>query len=243
MSSPASNRPASIADTEYAVPDAPHTITERQDQPAWDNARFALRIISTTLCLPFLGVGLAGFATPKGFGAYPLLATPLAATVLLYDFTEYVVMCATMRKTGIRPQISLGFELVLSLAGIAISAILISLAFDSYSWHDYYDGRDETPVPKYIANGNLWLGLNVIASFSAVIISLVHFILFVRDCVEVHWYRKNRSAFYTLQKQQESPEKEMGALTNPSFRYDGAVKTGPPVNPSKNRRTSSPLLD
>ncbi|KAI1446913.1 hypothetical protein F5Y02DRAFT_48633 [Annulohypoxylon stygium] len=242
MSPPASNRPASIADTEYAVPDAPHTIPKLRNQAIWDNARFALRIISTTLCLPFLGIGLAGFAAPKGFSGYPLLATPLAAAILVYDFAEYVVMCVMTRKTGIRPQISLGFELVLSLGGIVMSAILICFAFDSYSWHDYYDGRDGTPVPGYVANGNLWLGLNIMASVLGMIISLVHFVLFVRDCVEVHWHRKNKSASYTLQQQQENPEREREAPTNSSFEYDGVAEKGPPVSPSKNGNTSDPLL-
>lgn len=52
-----------------------------------------------------------------------------------------------------------------------MSAILICFAFDSYSWHDYYDGRDGTPVPGYVANGNLWLGLNIMASVLGMIIS------------------------------------------------------------------------
>ncbi|KAI1458845.1 hypothetical protein F4805DRAFT_105267 [Annulohypoxylon moriforme] len=220
MSPPSSqDRPASIADTEYAVPDAPRTATKLPDQPAWDNARFALRIISTTLSLPFLGISLAGFAAPKGFSGYPLLGTPLAIAILVYDFAEYIVMCVRKRKTGIRPQVSLGFELVLSLGGIALSGMLISFAFDSYSWHDYYDGRDGTPVPGYVANGSLWLGMNIIASVLGMVASLVHFVLFIRDCVEVHHYRKT----YAIVQQQE-----VRPPANSGFELDGIEEKAPP---------------
>ncbi|KAI1214707.1 uncharacterized protein F4807DRAFT_6776 [Annulohypoxylon truncatum] len=226
MSPPSQDRPASIADTEYAIPDAPQTVVRRPDQAAWDNARFALRIISTTLSLPFLGISLAGFAAPDGFSGYPLMGTPLAVAVLLYDFAEYVVMCVRARKTGIRPQISLGFELVLSLGGIGMSAVLISFAFDSYSWHDYYDGRDGTPVPDYVANGDLWLGMNIIACVLGMVVSLVHFVLFVRDCVEVHWHRKNASASYTLQEQERPERQELPVNSN--FDFEGLDEKGPP---------------
>ncbi|KAI0884317.1 uncharacterized protein GGS22DRAFT_189445 [Annulohypoxylon maeteangense] len=219
MSSPSHDRRASVADTEYAIPDAPRAATKLPDQQIWDNARFALRIISTTLALPFLGIALAGFAAPRGFSGYPVLSTPLAIAILAYDFAEYVVMCVRTRKTGIRPQISLGFELVLSIGGIALSAILINFAFDSYSWHDYYDGREGTPVPGYVANGSLWLGMNIIASVLGMVASLVHFVLFVRDCVEVHHYRKSSSVV---------KEQEVVPPVNSGFELDGIEEKAPP---------------
>ncbi|KAI2466071.1 hypothetical protein F4781DRAFT_445497 [Annulohypoxylon bovei var. microspora] len=224
MSHSSQTRRASVADTEYAVPDTPQPIEQLPDKPAWDIARLVLRIVSTTLSAPLLAISLAGFAAPKGFSGFPIMGTSLSALALIYDISEYIVMCVQKRKTGIRPTISLGFELVVSLVGIALSALLITFTADSYIWHDYYDGRAGTPVPGYVENGRLWFALSIIASILGTVLSLVHFVLFVRDCVEVHWYRKGVST---------SQEKESAA--NSTFELDGIEdKKGPPVSPPTN---------
>ncbi|KAI0377908.1 hypothetical protein F5Y04DRAFT_262986 [Hypomontagnella monticulosa] len=160
------------------------------NQRSWDKAKLALRIVSTVLAVPLLGISIFGWWSPTGFNFYPILGTALGAAVCAYDLADYIVMCARRRKSGIQPKVSLGFELIISFGGLAISILLISSAVGSWGWHSYYDGSSGVPISDYVVNGYFWFGMAVGASVLGTLISLIHFVLFVRDCVEVDRQRK-----------------------------------------------------
>ncbi|KAI2641491.1 hypothetical protein GGS26DRAFT_585883 [Hypomontagnella submonticulosa] len=164
---------------------------ESSSQPSWDRAKLALRIVSTIMAVPLLGVSVFGFWAPYGFNYYPILGTPMGAVVFSYDLAEYIVMCAKRRKSGVQPKVSLGFELIISLGGLATSVLLIFSAIHVWGWHPYYEGASYgIPISDFNGNRYFWFGMTVGASVLGVFISLIHFILFVRDCVEVDRQRK-----------------------------------------------------
>lgn len=87
-------------------------------------------------------------------------------------------MCVRKRKPGIRPAVSLGFELVLSVGGLALSALLILFTADSGRWKQWFDGdgtdasgRLHTPFPNYVANGQFWLAMSIAATVFAFFVS------------------------------------------------------------------------
>lgn len=83
--------------------------------------------------------------------------------------------CVRKKRQGMRPAISLGFELVLSMVGIALSGLLIYFTVVAWGWRRYYagdgNGRLNTPVPDYVANGYLWFGIQLAASVLATLLS------------------------------------------------------------------------
>lgn len=87
---------------------------------------------------------------------------------------EYIVMCAQKRKSGIRPTISLGFELVLGLCGMALSGILTYTTVVSYNWRieDFaYNAKQDKPIPGYVSSGYFWIKMSISASCLATLLS------------------------------------------------------------------------
>ncbi|KAI0139393.1 hypothetical protein F4776DRAFT_662351 [Hypoxylon sp. NC0597] len=209
--SPSQSRPASI------VKDAPRVIEEGREpwespnQPSWNRARFGLLITSYILAILLFGFSVSGFAAPVGFSSFPVMGTPLGVATFLYDTSEFIVMCVRRRKTGIPPAVSLGFELVISLGGLALAALMIVFTVDSWQWNMYYSGvpsgQRGPPIPDYVANGHFWFGISVTATILATLLSLIHFVLFVRDCVEVDRKRKFAKQ---LPRETVSPEAAQG---------------------------------
>ncbi|KAI1138620.1 hypothetical protein F5Y05DRAFT_45097 [Hypoxylon sp. FL0543] len=189
-----SSRPASFVKDSHRAVEEGRQSWESPNQPSWNNARFVLRITSFITALLLLGLSLGGFAAPLGFSSYPIMGTPLSVAALLYDIAEFIVMCVRRRKTGIRPAVSLGFELVLSAGGIALATLIVFYTVDSWRLNMYYSGDSSgdryLPVPHYVSNGEVWFGMSAAASVLAIFLSLIHFVLFVRDCVEVDRERK-----------------------------------------------------
>ncbi|XXH00134.1 GTP cyclohydrolase 1 [Hypoxylon texense] len=210
MSAGTRSKSASVRGNEPAGPNTHQALREWQEsqqspnQPAWNSARLALRITSTVFAVALLGVSLSGFAAPRGFSSFPLMGAPLAIAALLFDMAGFIVTCVRKRKAGMRPAVSLGFELIISLGGIPISTLLVFFTVDSWNWHLYYDGRPGTPVPNYVSNGYFWFGMSLATSILAIFLTqvlcidgwmLIHFVLFVRDCVEVDRERKATRRF------------------------------------------------
>ncbi|KAI1415410.1 hypothetical protein F5Y13DRAFT_157328 [Hypoxylon sp. FL1857] len=192
------SRPVSIVkDSHRAMEEGPEP-WQSPNQPSWNTARFVLRIISFITALLLFGLSISGFAAPSGFSSFPVMGTPLSVAAFLYDIAEFIVMCVRRRKSGIRPAVSLGFELIISMGGIALSALMIMFTVDSWQWRMYYSGvpSSELPIPEYVSNGHVWFGISVTASALATFLSLIHFVLFVRDCVEVDRQRKAMDKFY-----------------------------------------------
>ncbi|KAI0834670.1 hypothetical protein F5Y06DRAFT_306570 [Hypoxylon sp. FL0890] len=188
------SRPASFVKDSHRTMGEELQPWQSPNQPSWNTARFVLRIISFIIAILLLGLSISGFMAPMGFGSFPVMGTPLSAAAFSYDIAQFIVMCARKRKTGIRPAVSLGFELVLSMGGLALSILMIIFTVDSWQWHIYYSGVPDDgltpPIPNYVSNGYLWFGMSVTGSIVAVILSLIHFVFFVRDCVEVDRERK-----------------------------------------------------
>ncbi|KAL7625250.1 hypothetical protein AAE478_004465 [Parahypoxylon ruwenzoriense] len=201
------DRPLSVADYEPVKPNARRAVdggygslpSKSKYQESWDTVKLVLRIMSFIIGLGLLGVSLALFVAPKGFSSHPILGTSLAAAALLYDFAEFITSCARNRKSGIKPSVSLGFELVLSIGGLVLSALLVIYTMSSWEWNAYYTTNRSggTHVPNFVTDGYLWFGLAIAVNMLCFILSLIHLVLFVRDCVEVDRERKAKKALKT----------------------------------------------
>ncbi|OTA67245.1 hypothetical protein K449DRAFT_212206 [Hypoxylon sp. EC38] len=221
--SPSNSRPASIAK------DAPRVVEEGQEpwqspnQPSWNRARFGLLITSYILAIILFGLSVSGFAAPAGFSSFPVMGMPLAVAAFLYDTSEFIVMCVRRRKMGIPPAVSLGFELIISFGGLALAALMIVFTVDSWQWHRYYSGVPSgergPPVPNYVDNGYFWFGISVAASIMAALLSLIHFTLFVRDCVEVDRQRKFAKQLPRETESTETPRGQESVSNVPAPSY------------------------
>ncbi|KAI1776273.1 hypothetical protein F4818DRAFT_440641 [Hypoxylon cercidicola] len=221
MSTGTRGKSASVTGNKPARPDTRNALREWQEsqqspkQPSWNTARFVLRIASTLIAIPLLVLSVLGAAAPIMFSSFWILGMPLVSLIpelsvaapsinpadcsqsiaaILFDFAGFIVTCVRKRKSGIRPAVSLGFELVISLGGFAISALLVCFTMDAWSWYLYYTNngnrRLAAPVPNYVSDGYYWFGMSLATSILALFLSLIHFVLFVRDCVEVDRRRK-----------------------------------------------------
>ncbi|KAI1648368.1 uncharacterized protein F4817DRAFT_314983 [Daldinia loculata] len=192
MSSSIYTRPDSEMYSELAKSDFHHPPVDEEpgtlpspNQSSWNTAKLVLRIAFTAIALPLFGISASGLST----GTSPRDTT----AAILYDMAEYIVMCAQKRKSGIRPTISLGFELVLGLCGMALSGILTYATVVSYNWRieDFaYNAKQDKPIPGYVSSGYFWIKMSISASCLATLLSLIHFVLFIRDCVEVDRQRE-----------------------------------------------------
>ncbi|KAI0166920.1 hypothetical protein GGR52DRAFT_556188 [Hypoxylon sp. FL1284] len=244
MTSDTKGKSAAVADNEPAQPSRPQTLQEFQEsqqsrsQPRWNTARFALRIISLVIAVALLGLSLAGFSAPLGFSSYPVVGTPLSLGAILLDVAGLIVTCVRRRRSGIRPAVSLGFELVLSLGGLGLAALLVCFTISSWGWRRYYDDGPGAPIAHYVAHGHFWFGMSVAATALALILSLIHFVFFVRDCVEVDRQRKAASMFHkNITSTNADPEKT-GASDVPARPESVAEQPGP-VYPATKRDSMS----
>ncbi|KAI1390797.1 uncharacterized protein F4822DRAFT_163503 [Hypoxylon trugodes] len=166
-------------------------------QDTWDKVRYAFRIISFIVGLPFFGIALAGFSAPFNLMQYPIMGITLSSAMLLYDIAELIVTCVQRRKTGIRPSVALGFELTLSLGGLVTSAFLVLATINIWQLHISAGNRNNwlsSIVPGY-SRSRFWFQMAAADTVLAFFLSVLHFILFVRDCVEVDLKRKAINRF------------------------------------------------
>lgn len=178
----------------------------------WSTAKFALRVVSAIVAVALVFVSAVGFAAPPGFNSYPIMGLALAAATLLYNSGQFIAMCVRRSKSEAgRPAVSLGLELVLASGGFAMSGLIIAYTSDVWRWSEYYndpagsndnggaggnpDGGDDGTPPdsSYVDHdGYAWFAKSVAACFLASALSLIHFVLFVRACVEVSRQRQAR---------------------------------------------------
>ncbi|KAI4860554.1 hypothetical protein F4820DRAFT_452802 [Hypoxylon rubiginosum] len=204
-------------------PDTRQALREWQEsqqspnRPAWNTAKFALRITSTVLAVTLFVVSIAGFAAPRGFGS--ILGAPLAAAAIVFDMAGLIVVCVRKRKSGMRPTVSLGFELMITLAGIALSTLLVFSAVDSV-WSLHYYTADR--------NGYFRIGMSVAVSILAVFLTLVHFVLFILDCVEVDRQRRATKRFLEKVASIDVVSRRESTIDRPAPSYSMAKRESRP---------------
>ncbi|KAI1084234.1 hypothetical protein F5B20DRAFT_524097 [Whalleya microplaca] len=194
------DRQASVADSDRLKPNTNQDIEDGrehqqpQEHKSWNKAKLVLRISSLLVGIPLLCISASGFGAPKGFSSFPALGTPLSVATIIYDLANCIVMRIQRNNFGISPAATVGFELILSFGGLALSALLYFFTVDTLSWKAAFSGDHsgvvDTPIPNYVTNGWFWFGMSMAASILATILSLIHFVLFVRGCIEVDRQRE-----------------------------------------------------
>ncbi|KAI0009592.1 hypothetical protein F4779DRAFT_364971 [Xylariaceae sp. FL0662B] len=176
---------------------------QSQHPKSWHKTNLVLRKTSFVVGLPLLAMSVSGFVAPKGFSSFPILGTALALATIIYDVTDFIFMRARRSNRGIGPATTVGFELILSIGGFALTALLYEMTIVTLQWRGAFRGDYiEVPVPNYVINGWVWFGVSMATSILATILSIIHFVLFVRSCIEVD---RNRKAKRGQEKQQLLP--------------------------------------
>ncbi|KAI1637539.1 hypothetical protein F4809DRAFT_640404 [Biscogniauxia mediterranea] len=167
-------------------------------QRQWDAAKLVLRAGSLVAA-----AAVAGFVVAFNFaGGRYVSANSLS--VAGWDAAEFVVVCARRdRARGIRAAAHVGVDLVLWLAAVAtlaLQSIYVGYrAGGGYYTGSYYNQADYSGP---------WFAVDVTHLTLLGVLAILHFVLFVRACVEVDRHKKDRRVqelILAMQKQGRNP--------------------------------------
>ncbi|KAI0849979.1 hypothetical protein F5Y00DRAFT_261082 [Daldinia vernicosa] len=89
---------------------------------------------------------------------------------------------------------------------MALSCILIYTTVVFYNWRveDFaHDAKQDRTIPGYVGGGYFWIKMSISASCLATLPSLIHLVLFIRDCVEVD--KQKKVAKQSREREMETP--------------------------------------
>ncbi|KAI0598893.1 hypothetical protein F4775DRAFT_553518 [Biscogniauxia sp. FL1348] len=212
-------------------------------QRQWDVAKLVLRAVSLAAA-----VVVSGFVVAFNFagGRYVTanVSFGISLSVVGWDAAELIVVCARRdRGRGIRAAAHVGVDLVLWLGAVAtlsLQSIFIDYRAGGGGYYytgSYYDQADYGP----------WFAVDITHLTLLGVLAILHFVLFVRACVEVDRHKKDRRVqelilamqkqgqknhpLATLTEQQQQRRRQSSSNSNSerdfSLKYNQAL--APPV--------------
>ncbi|KAI0003561.1 hypothetical protein F4779DRAFT_621758 [Xylariaceae sp. FL0662B] len=190
------------------------------NQPKWDIAKIVLRSISLAVALASIVGNVVVNVSLINIGKTNWgLVT--AVLICVWDICEFVVMCIRRSKArGIKPYFHVGVELVLWLAAFITMVLQVSALDPAIS-----PEKDE--ASKALTQ---WLK---IYQLLLLVEGILHFVLFIRACVEVDRKRKDRrmqQLILAVQRQnQHSPTQAYSAHgpNSPGYMYNNDTAQHP----------------
>ncbi|KAI1499727.1 hypothetical protein F5X99DRAFT_410771 [Biscogniauxia marginata] len=179
------------------------------NQRKWDVAKIVLRAISMAVAVIVICLVIAiNFAGSR----YTSVNASFGITVITvaWDTAEFIVICVRRDKSrGIKAEAHVGVDLVLWLLAVAtltVQAILVDSRNVNYNNYYYYNFRPNMP----------WYALDMTHLSLVGILIIIHFILFVRACVEVDRRKKDRRVQELILAMQQHGQNPQG-LAAPNF--------------------------
>ncbi|KAI5920305.1 hypothetical protein F4810DRAFT_440499 [Camillea tinctor] len=173
------------------------------NQPKWDVAKIVLRSLSlfTAFVITCFVIGF-NFAGSRYVTANTSFGISIAT--LCWDAAEFIVVCARRsRARGIKPAAHVGVDLVLWLG--AVTTLALQSVFIEYRTGYFYEIQDGGEDDAY----GPWFAVDITHLVMLGVLALLHFILFVRACVEVDRRKKDRrvqALILAMQKQGQNPQ-------------------------------------
>ncbi|KAK0637000.1 hypothetical protein B0T17DRAFT_613650 [Bombardia bombarda] len=167
---------------------------------SWHLAKLVLEIVSIVFSIIIFGVAIALFArTSRYYGGSWLAETDLgtagtvAGLALIWNTAELLTVCFSKDRRGIHPGAHVAFHLIIWLAAaVTVAWLAVSTAYlledDSY-YYSYYSSRT---VFAYQNSTSLH---NCILAF-IIFLLIIHFVLFVRACIETHQLNRANRRIY-----------------------------------------------
>ncbi|KAI1841809.1 hypothetical protein JX265_009418 [Neoarthrinium moseri] len=211
---------------------------------AWHWTKIAIRAFSLVSCVILIGLsgGLAAHRSYSGFSLSFLWIIPFAVFTAAWNIAEFITIGACGKRhgsdarRGIHPGAHVGVDLIIWLVGIfsvfvsAVSSVsaqrqlrtcqeyLAEKDSDSYRYYyqDYCEGSYED-----LKTGITIPMLRAITAFLA-FVTLIHFVLFVRACVETNQRNHTRANVMMV-----PPQAYYGAPVN-TIPFGSAYPMAPP---------------
>ncbi|KAI5921486.1 hypothetical protein F4810DRAFT_678282 [Camillea tinctor] len=178
-------------------PNPPQSYPVQYQQPAadvafsksWHIAKIVLISLSMVLCIIVIGISIALAVDPDILIFALIWTVPQAGISLIWSIAELITICARRGHKGIHPGAHVALHLLLWLGfivGVGLTGYL--LAFTTL--YDYYDYYSDYSYYGYYSDKYIEL-MRALTAF-LVLLVIVHFILFVRACVETA--QRNKSS-------------------------------------------------
>jgi len=156
----------------------------------WHRAKILLSTASVICCIVFFVVGLVagsrlsgssygwGFAFFAQFG----IGGAGALLALIWTVCEFLHICCTAQRRSIHPGAHVAFHLIIWL--ITVTAFVIGAIYAAYEWDYGYYANYYDDFVWYELKGIIPMA-NTLLAFT-VLLFIIHFILFVRACIETN---------------------------------------------------------
>ncbi|KAH8649938.1 hypothetical protein BX600DRAFT_554390 [Xylariales sp. PMI_506] len=160
---------------------------------AWHITKIVLYVFSLIFSVVVLGVSIGLVVDPAIESIQIIWIAPQACVAICWGVAELITICARSGHRGIHPGAHVALHLLLWIgysASIGLTAYFLAFALECDYYCSYYDYYD-----YYSSN---YLGsLQALVAFSALLV-LIHFILFVRACVETSQRNRMTSAMVVM---------------------------------------------
>ncbi|KAH6610046.1 hypothetical protein Trco_000066 [Trichoderma cornu-damae] len=183
----------------YPVPQQAFEAPKPEPNRGWEITKMAMQTLSIVLSVT--GVGLAFSTLNYTYFSYIVVigTAPSCIIALVWGLVEMIVRAVRKFKAGIHPGAHVALSLIISLAGIILTAIFGPWFQDS--WNDNYD-RGQGCVYKYdsllgryayvcssdervmMRQFNRERSVAYAAAVITLIVAVIHFTLFVGACVD-----------------------------------------------------------
>ncbi|KAF7538786.1 hypothetical protein G7054_g2653 [Neopestalotiopsis clavispora] len=160
----------------------------------WHITKLVFYSLSIVFCVIVLGTSIALVVDPNLYQSYQIIwVAPQAGIALCWDIAELIAICVRRGHHGIHPGAHVALHLLLWL-GFLVAAGLTG-------WLVAYASEYDSSYQRYYYNyySRQYLPIMQAELAFLVLLVLVHFVLFVRACVETH--QRNRLALSVMPQQ------------------------------------------
>ncbi|KAI1075603.1 hypothetical protein F5B20DRAFT_559594 [Whalleya microplaca] len=157
---------------------------------SWHITKIVLTFLSIIFCIIVLGISIALAVNPHILSYIAIWTAPQAGVALIWSIAELITICVRRSHQGIHPSAHVALHLLLGLGfstGLGLTAYILAfgLAFssDDTKYHSYFDYYyDDKYYYEYYSKMYL-KSMEALVAFLGLLI-IVHFLLFLRACVE-----------------------------------------------------------
>lgn len=164
---------------------APYQVNKVVSSTAWKNVKIALGSMIITIDIIIFGLGGGSLAVDAYYMGIVDMATayPVAGIGIVWQIAEFITLCAHPDR-GIHPGAHVGMQLILWLGAAICGGFLAAFAALQEAYGSYYSYSSRYRPSR--ANYELAQRLETSLAVFMIILFVLHFIYFVRACIECH---------------------------------------------------------
>ncbi|KXJ91662.1 hypothetical protein Micbo1qcDRAFT_57076 [Microdochium bolleyi] len=164
---------------------------------AWHISKLVLGCFSISFCIVLIVLAIVGWIRSRAFLYEIVWTAPTAGVALCWQVAEFITLLVRRRAVppyrGIHPGAHVGVHLLCWIGFVSVAVVdafnAVWIAFlqrrgNSSSY--YYYGLPASPASRNFITSGEYYAITITATVFAAILTIIHFILFVRACVETH---------------------------------------------------------